>query len=175
MILWYILNRFFRKVKGQSMDSENFKNQCNDITKEFNIQIPCMLAERVESYASRNNTTIASVIIEALDSFLRKQWKRYHWYLFYGFTVKLEKAFRKTACFEAGIGVIGVYEFETAPVAQWIEQWIPNPCAAGPIPAGGTNEFNGSVPGIIPSDGIFTDKNGHFTLLTNFIKWLNIN
>jgi len=41
------------------MDNENFKKQCNDITKEFNIQIPCMLAERVESYASRNNTTIA--------------------------------------------------------------------------------------------------------------------
>ena len=55
------------------MDSKNFKNQCDDITKEFNIQIPCMLAERVESYASRNDTTIASVIIEALDSFLRKQ------------------------------------------------------------------------------------------------------
>jgi hypothetical protein len=55
------------------MDNENFKNQCNDKTKEFNIQIPCMLAERVESYASKNNTTIASVIIEALDSFLRKQ------------------------------------------------------------------------------------------------------
>jgi len=55
------------------MDSENLKTQCDDITKEFNIQIPCMLAERVESYASRNNTTIASVIIEALDSFLRNQ------------------------------------------------------------------------------------------------------
>ena len=55
------------------MDSENFKDQCNDITKEFNVQIPCMLAERVEFYASKNNTTIASVIIEALDSFLRKQ------------------------------------------------------------------------------------------------------
>ena len=26
-------------------------------------------------------------------------------------------------------------------VAQWIEQWIPNPCAAGSIPAGGTNDF----------------------------------
>ncbi len=55
------------------MDSDSFKNQCDDITKEFNIQIPCMLAERVESHASKNNTTIASVIIEALDSFLRKQ------------------------------------------------------------------------------------------------------
>jgi hypothetical protein len=54
------------------MDNENFKDQCNDITKEFNIQIPCRLAERVESYASKNNTTIASVIIEALDSFLRR-------------------------------------------------------------------------------------------------------
>jgi hypothetical protein len=28
-----------------------------------------------------------------------------------------------------------------APVAQWIEQWIPNPCAAGPIPAGGTTNI----------------------------------
>ena len=28
-----------------------------------------------------------------------------------------------------------------APVAQWIERWIPNPCAAGSIPAGGTNNF----------------------------------
>ena len=27
-----------------------------------------------------------------------------------------------------------------APVAQWIEHWIPNPCAAGSIPAGGTNQ-----------------------------------
>ena len=55
------------------MDNENFKDQCNDMTKEFTIQIPCMLAERVESYASKNNTTITSVIIEALDSFLRTQ------------------------------------------------------------------------------------------------------
>ncbi len=28
-----------------------------------------------------------------------------------------------------------------APVAQWIEQWIPNPCAAGSILAGGTNKL----------------------------------
>ncbi|MGD9106724.1 MAG: hypothetical protein PVH55_03010 [Desulfobacterales bacterium] len=55
------------------MDSENFKDQCSDITKEFKLHIPCILAERVEAYASDNNTTINSVVIEALDSFLRGQ------------------------------------------------------------------------------------------------------
>ncbi len=55
------------------MDSENFKDQCSDITKEFNIQIPRMLAERVEAYASKNYTTIAGVMIEAPDTFLREQ------------------------------------------------------------------------------------------------------
>ncbi len=58
------------------MNSDSFKNQCDDITKEFNIQIPCLLAERVEAYAKKNNTEIASVIIEALDAFLRKQKNR---------------------------------------------------------------------------------------------------
>ena len=33
-----------------NMTTENFKDQCSDITKEFNIQIPCRLAERVEAY-----------------------------------------------------------------------------------------------------------------------------
>ena len=28
-----------------------------------------------------------------------------------------------------------------APVAQWIEHWIPNPCAASSILAGGTNSY----------------------------------
>lgn len=58
------------------MDSENFKNQCDDLTKEFNIQIPCKLAERVEAYASANNNIINSVVIEALDSFLRGRGNR---------------------------------------------------------------------------------------------------
>ncbi len=31
---------------------------------------------------------------------------------------------------------------QNAPVAQWIEQWIPNPCAASSILAGGTNNIN---------------------------------
>ena len=30
---------------------------------------------------------------------------------------------------------------ESAPVAQWIEQWIPNPCAACSIHAGGTSRL----------------------------------
>ena len=58
------------------MDSENFKDQCSDLTKEFNIQIPCKLAERVEIYTSANNTIMNSVVIEALDSFLREQKNR---------------------------------------------------------------------------------------------------
>ncbi len=58
------------------MDSENFKDQCSDITKEFKLQIPCKLAERVEAYASSNNTIINSIVIEALDSFLIEQKNR---------------------------------------------------------------------------------------------------
>jgi hypothetical protein len=58
------------------MDSENFNVQCSDITKEFKLHIPCKLAERVQAYASANNTIINSVVIEALDSFLREQKNR---------------------------------------------------------------------------------------------------
>jgi len=58
------------------MDSENFKVQCADMTKEFSIQIPCILAERVEAYAKDNNTSIAGVVIEALDAFLRGRGNR---------------------------------------------------------------------------------------------------
>jgi hypothetical protein len=58
------------------MDNENFNAQCSDITKEFNIQIPCRLAERVEAYASANKTNITGVVIEALDTFLRQQKNR---------------------------------------------------------------------------------------------------
>jgi hypothetical protein len=58
------------------MNSENFKDQCSDLTKEFTIQIPCRLAERVEGFASASNTTITGVVIEALDTFLREQKNR---------------------------------------------------------------------------------------------------
>ncbi len=55
------------------MDNESFKVQCSDMTKEFNIRIPCRLAERVEAYAKENDADIAGVVIEALDTFLRDQ------------------------------------------------------------------------------------------------------
>ena len=55
------------------MNDKKFKDQCSDMTKEYNLQIPCRLAERVEGYASSNNATITGVVIEALDTFLREQ------------------------------------------------------------------------------------------------------
>jgi hypothetical protein len=55
------------------MDNKKFKEQPTDSTQEFNLQIPCRLAERVEAYASANNATIIGVVIEALDTFLREQ------------------------------------------------------------------------------------------------------
>lgn len=58
------------------MENGSFNDQCNDLTQEFKIKIPCRLAERVEAYASANKTTITMVVIEALDLFLREQRKR---------------------------------------------------------------------------------------------------
>ncbi len=55
------------------MDSERFKIECADPTQELTIQIPCRLAERINGYASKNDSTITNVVIEALDIFLREQ------------------------------------------------------------------------------------------------------
>jgi hypothetical protein len=44
------------------MTGEKFKDQCSGITKEFNVHIPCRLAERAEAYASKINTEITLVI-----------------------------------------------------------------------------------------------------------------
>jgi hypothetical protein len=48
------------------------KGLCTDPTEEITIRIPCALAERIAAYASDNQTTPSSVIIEALDFFLRQ-------------------------------------------------------------------------------------------------------
>ena len=53
------------------MGEKSFKDQCKDLTQELTLQIPCRLAERIEAYASVNDTTLTNVVIEALDRFLR--------------------------------------------------------------------------------------------------------
>jgi hypothetical protein len=66
------MNLVTKKGTASIMDN-NSKDQNPTATKEFNLQIPCTLAERVEAYASANNAIITGVVIEALDTFLREQ------------------------------------------------------------------------------------------------------
>jgi len=53
--------------------SKNPETMCSDPTQDVTIQIPCALAERVATYARDNASTFSSVVIEALDFFLRGQ------------------------------------------------------------------------------------------------------
>jgi hypothetical protein len=53
------------------MDKESM-DICSDPTEEITIRIPCALAARIAAYASDNQTTISSAIIEAVDFFLRQ-------------------------------------------------------------------------------------------------------
>jgi len=43
-----------------------------DPTQTLNIERPCQMVERIERYAKENEATVTGVLIEALDSFLRK-------------------------------------------------------------------------------------------------------
>lgn len=52
--------------------TEEFNDQCQDPTQSLTIKLPCPIVERIERYAEVNGTDITSVLIEALDSFLRK-------------------------------------------------------------------------------------------------------
>ena len=58
------------------MTSEKLKDQCSDLTKDFNIKIPCRLAERVAAFVKENDADITGMVIEALDAFLRGEQKR---------------------------------------------------------------------------------------------------
>jgi len=59
------------KNVGSQMDRTQ-KDVCNDPTEEITVHIPCALAERIAAYAADNRSTVSSVIIEALDFFLRQ-------------------------------------------------------------------------------------------------------
>ena len=47
-------------------------DQCSDDTQQIVINIPCQLATRAEKYAAETGNTITGVVIEALDTLLRK-------------------------------------------------------------------------------------------------------
>ena len=68
-----MVSEITQKRTEPNMATDKFKDQCSDLTKEFNIQIPCRLAERVEAYAKENDADITGIVIEALDTFLRDQ------------------------------------------------------------------------------------------------------
>jgi len=53
------------------MTEESTTNECADPTQSLNLEIPCVLAERIERYAKENGSTVTGVMIEALDKFLR--------------------------------------------------------------------------------------------------------
>jgi len=53
--------------------TEELKNQCQDLTQTLTIELPCQIFERIERYAKENGIDVAGVLIEALDTFLRKQ------------------------------------------------------------------------------------------------------
>ena len=55
------------------MTEETVSNECSDPTLTLSIELPCQMVERIERYAKNNETSVTGVMIEALDSFLRKQ------------------------------------------------------------------------------------------------------
>jgi len=55
------------------MDNDTIANECKDPTQDFTITIPCAMVERIQKLADEKDTTLSNILIEALDSFLRKQ------------------------------------------------------------------------------------------------------
>jgi hypothetical protein len=55
------------------MPKNTIRDQCADPTQKLTLEIPCRLAERVETYAKKTEASLENVVIEALDVFLRGQ------------------------------------------------------------------------------------------------------
>jgi hypothetical protein len=45
---------------------------CSDDTEQITVDIPCLLAQRVQKYALENGDTVGGVVIDALDFYLRR-------------------------------------------------------------------------------------------------------
>lgn len=55
------------------MDADKILNECNDSMESITVELPCALAERVAKLAREKDTSMANILIEALDRFLRQQ------------------------------------------------------------------------------------------------------
>jgi len=55
------------------MTEDSPANEFSDPTQTLTVELPCQMVERVERYAQENGSSLTGVLIEALDSFLRKQ------------------------------------------------------------------------------------------------------
>ncbi len=56
------------------MTKDDLINECSDPDKQsITIELPCEMATRVQKLAEENNTTLSNILIEALDSFMRRQ------------------------------------------------------------------------------------------------------
>ena len=46
--------------------------ECADPTQNFTVELPCRMIERIERYAREKGTLVDNVMIEALDTLLRR-------------------------------------------------------------------------------------------------------
>ncbi len=53
------------------MKDDSPVNECSDLTENLTVELPCQIVRRVERYAKENDSTVAGVLIEALDQFMR--------------------------------------------------------------------------------------------------------
>lgn len=58
--------------KRNPMTEESIKDECSDPTQTLTIELPCQIVKRIERYAKKNKTDVTGVLIETLDSFLKK-------------------------------------------------------------------------------------------------------
>lgn len=55
-------------------DENDILKECANPEKQsITIELPCEMAQRIKKLADENNATLSSILIEALDSFLRQQ------------------------------------------------------------------------------------------------------
>ncbi|MCG8687467.1 MAG: hypothetical protein MI892_21495 [Desulfobacterales bacterium] len=56
------------------MKDKDLFAECADPEKQsMTIELPCEMAARIQKLAEEKNTSLSNILIEALDSFLRRQ------------------------------------------------------------------------------------------------------